>query len=193
MLQITIVAEGTTPMVHHNIRLADPDDPIARAIAEIAGKRIKTEEDRKQIARLEWFGGLYTADGIDGPALPTANLRKCLIKAATANRQGTQVARSLLFMDLHVAVQYDGPRDLDQLYALAPFTYRTMVGVNQSRTVRVRPCFPRWRVSVSAALMEDLLDPDDLAQIVERAGLIEGLGDNRINGFGRFRGQIVAG
>lgn len=191
-MNINISLEGTTPYVCHNIRLADPDDPFTQAIAEIVKKRTKTEDDRREVERLEWYGGLYTADGFAGPVTPTGNLRKCFNQAAKIRRQGAQINRALIFTGVYTPIVYDGPRDIDALWAKDEYRLRLSVGVNQARTMRMRPKFPRWLIVASAVLLEDVMDLDDLRRIVEQAGVIEGLGDNRINGYGRFKGEVTA-
>ena len=192
MARVTIELTGTTPLLCHNIRLSDPDDSVTRQIALVTSKRKKTDEDRKEIAKLEWFGGLYTVDGIAGPVIPTGNIRKCLVQAAKVSRLGTAVQRALHFHDLFVPIIYDGPKDAGELVNDPAYIHRASVGVGQSRVIRVRPQFPRWAVTASAELLEDVLSLDDLSLIVERAGLIEGLGDNRVNGYGRFSGGVAA-
>ena len=179
-------------MLCHNIRLADPDDAIVKEIQALTSKRKKTEEDRKAIARLEWFGGLYTMPGIPGPTVPTANVRQTFIEAAKVNRLGTAVSRSFHPVEFHVPIQYDGPRDLDALYELPAFQDRRAVGVSGSRTMRTRPCFPAWSLALHARLLDDIMDLADFEQVVEKAGIIQGLNDNRINGFGRFEGKVTA-
>jgi hypothetical protein len=190
MARICVTLTGSSPLLCHNIRLADPDDPIVKQIAELTGKRTKTEEDRRAIGRLEWFGGLYTAPGIEGPAMPTANIRKCFIRGGTIHRLGTQIGRALFFVDAFVAIQYPGPRDLDELFPREEFTLRTLVGVSQARTLRTRPRFQEWRIQAPAELVEDALDFDDLIRAVESAGVVEGLGDFRIGGYGRFTAKV---
>jgi len=116
---------GTTQMHTHNIRLANPDDPFARAIAQISSKRKKTEEDRREMARLEWHGGLYTELGMaytpdlmeqEGIQLviPQHNLKRCYKETAKATRRGRTIDRALnpLFPDaaLVLPLQY-GPVD----------------------------------------------------------------------------------
>ena len=118
---------GTTQMHTHNIRLANPDDQFARAISQISAKRKKTEEDRKEMARLEWHGGLYTELGTAySPAMmeqegiqlviPQHNLKRCYKETAKATRQGRTIDRALnpLFPELApvLPLQY-GPVDED--------------------------------------------------------------------------------
>jgi hypothetical protein len=192
MAHVTIEMTGTSPLVLHNIRLSDPFDPMTKQIAELTKKRRKTEEDHHNIAKLEWFGGLYTDDTgtMPGLVVPCANLRKCLINTARTTKQGKQVERALAFTSMVVPLRYDGPTDLDALYALEAHCYRTAVRVSTSVVQRMRPRFPIWRLQAEAFLLEDLLDLDDVQRIVALAGLIEGIGDGRTLGFGRFEGKV---
>lgn len=191
MADIRIVLTGTSPMLEHNIQLSDPDHPITKEIKALTSKRNKTEDDRRAIERLEWYGGLYTAPGIQGPVMPTGNIRRCLIGAARINKLGKHVERALGFTTLYVPIQHNGPKDIDALFADERFHNRSSVRVAQSRTMRVRPQFPQWQITADAYLLDDVMDFDDLKRVVERAGLAEGLGDNRVNGYGRFVGEIV--
>lgn len=191
MATVRLTFTGTTPLLVHNAQLADPDNPIVREIKALTGKRTKTEDDRRAIERLEWYGGLYTAADVDGPAQPTANLRRCLIAAGTITKQGKQVERAITFTSLAVPIGYDGPRDLDTLFASQSYASRLPVRVGNARTMRVRPSFSPWSLVADAYLLEDVMDFDSLVRIVERAGLAEGLGDNRKNGYGRFTGQAI--
>jgi hypothetical protein len=188
---IQIEFTGITPLLMHNADLADPFNPIVKQIAELTKKTRKTEEDHNNIAKLEWFGGLYTdATGVlEGIVMPTRNIRKCLIQTAKVTKQGTQIARALSFLALHVPFEYDGPKDLDDLYAIKKYQDRRPVRVS-GIVQRMRANFPVWKVVAEANLLEDLMNPDDLQRIVALAGRIEGLGDARIMGFGRFEGRV---
>jgi hypothetical protein len=188
-MDIKVELTGVTPLLCHNISLADPDNPIVQEIATYTAKRKKTEDDRRAIERLEWFGGLYIEDG--RPVIPTGNIRKSIIQAGKISKQGTQVTRALQFTDLHVPISYDGPTDLEALYADKVFSNRAAVGISGKRTMRVRPQFTRWAIVANALLLEDVMDPEDLVRVAERAGAAEGLGDNRVNGYGRFKVQVV--
>lgn len=191
MSNIRIEVTGTTALLCHNIALADPDNTFTREIAAITGKRKKTEDDRRAIERLEWYGGLYIQEGFPGPVLPTGNIRKCLIQAAKISKQGLMVQRALHFSELYVPITHDGPTDIDELFANKAYHNRAAVGIGGKRTMRVRPQFPRWAVVADAMLLDDVMDVDDLRRVMERAGAAEGLGDGRALGFGRFEGKVV--
>lgn len=190
-MRVSLELTGTTPLLCHNIQLSDPDNQFVQEMSIVHAKRKKTDEDRKAVEKLEWYGGLYLAAGFDGPVMPTANVRRCLNETAKITRQGKQVERALFFTDLHVPIAYDGPRDIDKLFNLPEHHNRASVRIGMSRIMRVRPCFPQWAIVATAELLEDVMDSEDLMRIVERAGLAEGLGDNRRNGYGRFTGKVV--
>lgn len=188
-MDIKLEITGTSPMLMHNISLADPDNPIVREIQTYTSKRKKTEDDRRAIERLEWFGGLYVEDG--RVVMPTGNIRKSFINAGKITKQGTQVTRALQFTEMFVPLAYDGPDDPQELFKRTEFHDRSAVGISGKRTMRVRPKFPRWALVADAILLESVMDPDDLRRVAELAGKAEGLGDNRVNGFGRFTVRIV--
>lgn len=180
----------------HNPQMVDPEFEINRQIKAITSKRKKTDEDLKQIEMLEWYGGLYTQPNGNGKSIvvqPTSKVRKCLINTAKISKSGKMVERALSFADLNVPLIYDGPEDIDKLFADKQFHSRLSVGVSGKRVMRVRPKFYPWGMSVSGLFIEDAgLNLEDLERIVEMAGLVEGIGDNRVNGYGRFIGTLEA-
>lgn len=192
-IQITVELIGKQPILFHNIDLANPFATRTRALNEIQSKRKKTDADRLDMAKLEWYGGLYVGAGIEGPAVPTRMIRKCLIEGARINKLGKQVERAITFEDMMVPLSYEGSRDLDVLYASGNFVDQTMVKVGVGRILRTRPKFPEWAVVATAWLEEDQLNPSELRMIAEQAGRSVGLGDNRVNGYGRFRATVKEG
>jgi hypothetical protein len=40
-------------------------------------------------------------------------------------------------------------------------------------------------------LLANLLDFDEFEEIVHTSGVVEGLGDNRVNGWGRFEAEVM--
>ena len=189
-MHIRIEPNGTSPLLMHNPRMIDPECAINRELGAITSKRKKTEEDRKDIERLEWYGGLYDDDGVI--VQPTSKVRKCLINTARITKLGKAVERAVSFATLHVPLAYDGPPAIDAVFADARFTSRLPVGVRGSRVMRVRPKFFPWSLTLDGWFVDDIgLAQDDLKRIVELAGISEGIGDNRVNGYGRFEGKVV--
>lgn len=192
-MKIRIELQGTSPLLMHNPRMVDPEFDLNRQIKAITGKRKKTDDDLAQIEKLEWYGGLYTAngDGVVRIVQPTAKVRKCLINTAKISKMGKMVERALSFSTLDVPLVYDGPKDIDAVFADKRFRSRLSVGVGGKRVMRVRPQFMPWALAVEGLFVEDAgMNFDDLERIVELAGLVEGIGDNRVNGYGRFVGVV---
>jgi hypothetical protein len=187
-MDIRIDVSGVTPLLMHNPQMVDPDFTISRQIKEITDKRKKTEEDRREIERLEWYGGLYVDAG--KIVQPTSKLRKCIIEAARISRAGKQVERGLLFGELNTPLIYEGPRDIDQLWKAGVCVSKLPVGLSGRRVMRTRPMFLPWSMSVSGILLTEVMDIDDLVRSVELAGRAVGIGDNRINGYGRFSAEV---
>ena len=47
-MDIKLELTGTTPLLMHNISLADPDNPFVKEIQTYTSKRKKTEDDRRR-------------------------------------------------------------------------------------------------------------------------------------------------
>lgn len=176
---------GTTPLVMHNVRLADKMDPITKAIAAITGKRKKTDADEEEIGHLEFAGGLYVDDEL-GVYLPTFNILRCFEESAKVTRMGKTVTRAVVVESDKAKLLYSGPRDWKKLRDDPTFRWRASVGVGTKKISRVRPRFRQWALEVRVRLLEEVLNPDEFIGIVQQAGVIEGLGDARRLGNGRF-------
>ena len=188
-MKIKIELVGTSPLLMHNPRMVDPEFDLNRAIKALTSKRKKTDEDLQQIERLEWYGGLYSENGVI--VQPTSKPRKCLVNTARISKLGKMMERALSFSTLNVPLVYDGPADIDAVFAEKRFHSRLSVGVGGKRIMRVRPQFYPWALAVDGLFVEDAgMNVDEFERIVELAGLVEGIGDNRVNGYGRFTGKV---
>jgi hypothetical protein len=192
-MNIEIVMLGTSPLLMHNPSLIDPDNPITRAIKSLTSKRKKTDEDLRQIDNLEWRGGLYTEkNGKEEIVVqPSSKARKCFINAAKINKLGKGVERSVTMLTLNVPLIYDGPRNISELHENPALRSRLSVVIGGKRIMRCRPQFNPWGLVVPAVFNENAgLNFDELQRIVELAGLVERIGDNRVNGYGAFRAYV---
>lgn len=183
-MKVRFSVTGTAPLLMHNIRLANPLDPIARQMKEISGKRKKTDADHEDLARLEFVGGLYLLDEI-GPYVPGVNLEKAIVEGGRITKQGRQVERGLFVTDNEVPLLYRGPRDPEALWADPSFRSVMAVKVGQARVMRTRPVFREWALEFDAEVDEGLLSVDVLDAITRDAGSMVGIGDYRPR-FGRF-------
>lgn len=190
-MRIILKLDGITGLVMHNERLADPDDEYTKAIGQINAKKTnKTETDRAEMAKLEWYGGLYHDPEI-GVYVPSWNVIRCLERAGTITKKGTAIIRAVSAVTDKLPLQYEGPRDLAKLYDLPEYRLRKMVGIQRGRVVRMRPIFRRWALEFEAEFLEDVMNIGDLERVAEQAGRSEGLCNARKLGYGRFNVEVI--
>jgi hypothetical protein len=180
--RLSFQLRGVSPLLMHNGQLADPLNPHAKAMKAISGKRKKTEADFAHLAKLEWFGSLYLHKG--EPCLPGELIEAGLIVAAKRMRRGEQ-AKAGIVSDGFFALEYDGPRDPDALWADGRFRFSTGVKVQRNRVIRTRPRFDEWATTVEVDYLPDQLNPGELADMMTVFGQAIGIGDWRPR-FGRF-------
>ncbi|MBA9063155.1 hypothetical protein GGQ91_002543 [Methylobacterium fujisawaense] len=173
---------SVSPLVMHNGRLANPLDPMAKALKVVSGKRGKTDADFEELARIEFLGGLYV--GEDGPCIPGELIEATLIAAAKKSKRGPAAKAGLLSDGNHRLV-YDGPRAPDDLWSDERFRLVAGVRVGQARVMRTRPIFRNWSAEIFVDFMPGQLNPAEVAEMVRTAGEVVGLGDWRPR-FGRF-------
>lgn len=184
MKTVTYTIRGTTPMLMHSERLANPFDPLTKAIKAISGKRKKTEDDLLEMARLEWLGGLYHDDDA-GIHLPGYNLFAALIGGGKIHKLGTAIKRSALVVDDKVPVVFDGAKTPAKLFLDKSFVDMRSVKVGTAKITRCRPIFKKWECTFSLAYDENSIQLSELDQSLTSAGMMVGVGDYRPR-FGRF-------
>jgi len=177
-MEFTITVTGTRPLLMHNARLSDPLDFYAKAMSKINNKRKKTEQDYEELARLEFLGGIYH-DAEFGPYLPGDNFQRFLFDSATRRKLGQAVKRGVFISSEVNPLVYDGPRDLESLWADENFRHRQSAKVQARRVIRTRPMFRQWTAQAEGVLDGEELDFDDLRSLAERGGSITGFGDWR--------------
>jgi hypothetical protein len=191
-MQLQLIITGTTPLLMHSDVGVNSEHPLNKAKALLTKKTAskRTAEENEEIRRLEWLLGVYT-DG-ESVIYPTANVARCLKEAGKVTKQGTQVTRGLSLGGIDVPLQYarNGHKGVEDLFHDPNFVDMRSVGVGQKRVMRTRPRFMPWAVSVTGELFDDIMDVSDLGRIAQLAGRAIGLGDNRINGFGRFTVEL---
>lgn len=184
MKQIQFEIRGTTPLMMHSERLANPFDPLTREIKAVTGKRKKTEDDLLEIARLEWLGGLYH-DADNGIHVPGYNIFAALIGGGKLHKLGTAIKRAAIVQEDKVPIRFDGPRQPDKLFADKRYVDIRSVKVGTAKVARCRPIFPQWSATFTLLFEEASLQRADLERVVHDTGRMIGLGDYRPR-FGRF-------
>ena len=170
---------GAVPLVMHNGRLANPADEFARAIKEISSKRSKVDADYEEMGRLEWLGSLYLSKG--ELCIPGYVLEGALVGrggAARKQKMGKRAAAGLFVMN-DFPLEYDGPRNPNELWKLEDFRLVRLVVINNSRVVRTRPIFQEWAANVEIEFNDELVNPDDVRLWMATAGHEVGLMDWR--------------
>lgn len=187
-LRFRITSES--PLVMHNRRLADPLDKWARAIKEISGKRKKTDDDHMEMARLEFCGGLYLSDG--KPCIPAYIIERALVgKGGPARRvrKGVQAAAGLVAIK-DAVLEYEGPTDVEEMWADEKFRLRSSVTVQSSRIMRTRPIFHEWAAEVEVMYNPGLINRSDVVSWMKVLGEEIGIMDWRPK-FGRFTVEVL--
>lgn len=190
MARFRITCEGTSPLLMHSARLADPLDPIVKEIKKFSSKKKKTDDDHERMAYWEFVGGMYHTDP-SGPYVPAANFRKAFIEAARKSRDGKNVEQGMFVDTLVNPILYNGPRTIDELWRDKNFVDRSCVKVQASRLMRTRPIFHKWAVDAECTYDPALLDFDKIVAFARIAGDYIGLCDYRPL-YGRFRVKLEA-
>lgn len=183
MKERTYTIEGGAPLLMHNEQLSDPLNKWAKLVAEISKKRVKTEDDLIELARREWFGGLYlSAEGV--PIVPARCLEACIRDGAKKTKRGKDVQSGAIVLD-DAVLRYSGPKTAEKLWAGGGHQLRASCKVGQQRVIRTRPFFPEWSVTFTVTFDPEVVDAESLDGFVATAGSRCGLGDWRPK-HGRF-------
>ena len=177
---------GIRPLIMHNGLMADPTNPLVRQIKEITSKGSKklTDTDYEERDWLEWQAGVYW--DTDGPVIPSDNIERCVQLGGQKSRIGKDIAACVFCTEPVIPLQYDGPKDMQKMYADPRFTLRKGVAVQQSRIIRIRPQIPTgWSLAFEVEFDSSIVNPKALFKAMVDAGALIGLGDHRPK-FGRF-------
>ncbi len=197
-IKLKVKFESVAPMLMHNNQSCNPLNPFAKKMKAITGKRKKTDEDIEALARIEWEAGLYFNPKI-GPYVPSINVEAMLRDAAKKLKKGTDVTQSIRVFPMEIPLQYNGPRDLEELKKLAysgekingeQFMDLRPVGINQNTVMRARPRFNQWSIQFEIEADEAVFNEDDIIHILAIAGSKIGLSDYRPR-YGGFTFSIV--
>lgn len=193
MDSITITLTGDRPLLMHNARLSDPLDDIVKAMKPISKKGAKkTEDDIEELARLEFLGSLYWGDDFGfpgaGPVIPGENFYRLLVDAGRLSKEGKKIERGVQIQTIAAPVLYNGPRDVDGLWADKNFVSRKSVKVQTSRVIRTRPQFLNWELDFDLSFDTTIIDREDVVRLSQAGGNYVGLGDWRPV-YGRFNAE----
>lgn len=167
----------------HNGQLADPMNKWAKALKVIQSKRKKTDSDYEEMARLQWYGGLYLADG--KPCLPGEVIEATFTSAAKKNKVGTQ-AKMGMFCPGNYQLHYDDEKDsIDELWAGNNHRLTCLAVINRGRVITTRPKFTGWWADCEITFDDEVFNERDIWNTLEYAGRYIGTCDWRPR-YGRF-------
>lgn len=177
------------PLLMHNGRLADPVYTFTKQIKTISGKRKKTDADLERLAELEFCGSLYM--GPTGPVIPASMIEAMVIRSAMKMREGP-AAKSGCFALQAAQLEYDGPRDMAELWNAETFRFSCRAKVGQASIMRMRPRFEQWSATVELNIEDSLVNPAQVDAWMRIGGTQIGIGDWRPQ-FGRFDAERIVG
>jgi hypothetical protein len=198
MQEFKFKAIGTVPLLMHCNQAANPLNKYAKYLKPLTSKRNKTEEDHREIARVEWEAGLYLKDGV--VALPAENLDRCLWDAAKRTKNGKKFKEGAMIGEDYFPLDYRGLKikvasngklpnpELDKFFEA--LNHQALVKVGTSTTLRTRPIFQAWSFSFTVLIDENVLDGHIIKNIVKTAGSYIGLCEKRPR-LGRFEIEVI--
>lgn len=187
---------GISPLLMHNGEGANPLNPLVRQLNVIAkkGRGLKDEETLMKIARMEWLIGVYSKKGIVG--IPHHVIFTTIRNGARAYRKGKDVEAGVFVTDFF-PLEYDGPKEVEKLLDYTngdggnPFMDQRMVGISRNKVLRTRPYFEEWELPIWFTVDPSVIEPKEIQDYIETAGIRNGIGDGRSLGFGRFKVEEV--
>jgi len=180
--EVTYRLTSSAPFLMHNGQTADPTNKWAKMLKQVSSKRLKTDADYEEMARIEFLAGLYMSK--DGPVLPPNMIDAMLVAAAKKSKEG-QLAKSGCFCLNVACLEYDGPRTTEELWADENFRYSAIVRVGTARVARMRPIFREWSANVRLHVEPTLVNVTRVDEWMRVAGTQIGVGDWRPQ-YGRF-------
>lgn len=180
---------GTAPLIMHNGQTADPTNKWSKSIKAISSKKIKTEADYEEMARLEFLASLYLDK--DGPIIPNFVIDSVVINGAKKSKEGP-LAKSGCYCPEHAELIYDGPRTANELWADEDFHFSRIVKISMSRVVRMRAVFNTWSTVVALSIEDTIVNPARINEWLNVAGEQVGIGDWRPQ-HGRFTVERLNG
>lgn len=194
-MKLRLTGTGTRALLMHNVRLASPMDPFAKELSRLnkakpSSKR--TDDDRLEMARVEWEGGLYFEPGI-GPYIPGSWVFKSLLEGARSGRRGQKIEGGLTVVEMVHPLIYKGSRDIAGMWnnGESEFVDFRTVRVGQAKIDRCRPIFREWAFEAELIIDPSVIDPAEVADIADIAGKLKGMGDYRQQ-YGRFTASVEA-
>jgi hypothetical protein len=190
--EIEVRLVGVVPMLQHNSQLANPMSPAAKALKAASakgGRGKKTDENYEEIAKAEFFGGLYV-DEKSNYFIPEEQIESMICAASFAEVAISKAKSmgSINVLEPFFLVEYDGPLEPEKRYGNFNCMDQRLVSVGTSKIVRTRPMFRNW-VAEGSVHYDTPYTEDTIRMVLEACGS-KGVGDYRPK-FGRFNVEFL--
>lgn len=181
---ITLKIVGSTALMMHSDKLADPLKPETKSHKELTKKRTKTDDDHHAIARSEFIAGCYWHPQ-DGFYLPGQNLEATFLAGAKLSKLGVLWKRGALVLEDRVKLMHDAPKSPEKLWENKWNVDCRGVKVGTAKIMRYRPIFLNWAAELSVSINTDVLNVAEAKKAIEDGGALIGVCEYRPR-FGRF-------
>jgi hypothetical protein len=174
---------GVAPLLMHSGQMIDPRNASARALKAVSSKRMKTDADFEEMARIEWTASLYLEGG--KIVLPSEVVEAAIVSAARKTKNGKQ-AQAGVFVEAAAPLIFNGAEKTPaQLWADGVHVFAAPVRVGAARVIRTRPRFNEWAADITVVFDDMLMNRAAVEETLTTCGEIVGLCDWRPK-FGRF-------
>jgi hypothetical protein len=181
---LTLKVSGTSPLMMHSDKLANPLHPTTKLHKELTSKRKKTDDDHLAIARSEFIAGAYHDDKL-GFFIPGQNFDATFWAGAKLQKLGVHWKRGALVMTDKIKLLFDGPSTPEALWEDTRFVDCRGVRVGQAKLMRYRPVFLDWAAEIEVAINSDVLNLEEARKAIDDSGKLIGVCEYRPR-FGRF-------
>lgn len=182
--QLTATITGVSPLLMHHGQMSDPRNEFARALKAVSSKRMKTDADFEEMARIEWTAGLYVSGG--KIVIPSEVIEAALVAAAKKSKSGKQAQAGLFCEDEAPLVFADAGKSSEALWSMGKaYAFSVPVRVGQARVIRTRPRFDEWSATIKLQFDDGMFNRAAVIDVLRVCGEVIGIGDWRPK-FGRF-------
>lgn len=191
MKTLKLKITGTSAMLLHSDRGANPIAPDTIAHKALTSKRKKTDADHIDIAKSEYLLGFYPGAKI---GIPSTNFKSALVEGAKLNKLGAAFNRCVYIIDDHLPIAHSGPAAREKMWETPACVDCRSVKVGMARLMRYRPRLNDWSLVVNLEFDENMVETNQILAAAENAGRYIGLGDYRPakgGAFGRFTVEEV--
>ena len=123
--------------------------------------------------------------------LPVRNVWQALVEAARFSKQGKDLERGLLFEDTIEPLRVKGKKlKADKFLSDGKnIDYRSVCVYGKKRVMRARPIVRDWECQITLSVLTDVINPETLIPIIQRAGRLVGLCEMRPS-YGTFTVKV---